>query len=479
MTSTTTPGSLPRVEQAAGLEFPTGFVWGAATSAYQIEGSPAADGRGRSIWDTFSHTPGRTAGGETGDVAIDHYQRMPHDVRLMSELGLTAYRFSLSWPRVQPTGRGPANSGGLDFYRRLVDELLAAGIEPRPTLYHWDLPQELEDDGGWPVRDVAERFAEYAGIVADALADRVPSWTTLNEPFCAALLGYAAGVHAPGRTEPAAALAAVHHLLLGHGLAVGALRAGGASEVNITVNLYAVTPASDAPADVDAARRVDGLQNRLWLDPVLLGRYPADLVEDLAPLGVLDAVSAEDLAVISTPLDSLGINYYTRHVVSAAGGATGHGDGASPWIGGVPVGMVSRGLPVTSTGWEIDGPGLGEVLRRVHQEYPPLPLYVTENGAAFDDVRDADGRVRDLDRIDFLRGHLAACHEAIASGVPLRGYFVWSLMDNFEWAEGYRKRFGLVFVDYETLERVPKDSAAWYAGVIRNGGPGVVHTLPS
>jgi beta-glucosidase len=479
MTSTTTPGGLPRAHAATEQTFPQGFVWGAATSAYQIEGAHDADGRGRSIWDTFSHTPGRTSGGDTGDVAVDHYRRMPDDVRLMSGLGLTAYRFSVAWPRVQPAGRGPANPAGLDFYRRLADELLAKGIEPWVTLYHWDLPQELEDAGGWPARETAERFAEYAGLVVDALGDRVRHWTTLNEPFCAALLGYAAGVHAPGRREPAAALAAVHHLLLGHGLAVQALRAGGAEEVGITVNLYAVSPATDTPADADAARRVDGLQNRLWLDPVLLGRYPADLVEDLAPLGVLDAVTAEDLATINTPLDALGVNYYTRHVVAAGEGASGHGAGGSPWIGGVPVHMVQRGLPLTATGWEIDGAGLHEVLLRVSREYPELPIYVTENGAAFDDVRDADGRVRDTDRIEFLRGHLAACHDAMAAGVPLRGYFAWSLLDNFEWSEGYRRRFGLVYVDYGTLERVPKDSAAWYAGVIRHGGPGVVHTLPS
>jgi len=479
MTSTTTPGGLPRVSSATEQTFPQGFVWGAATSAYQIEGAHDADGRGRSIWDTFSHTPGRTSGGDTGDVAVDHYRRMPDDVRLIAGLGLTAYRFSVAWPRVQPAGRGPANAAGLDFYRRLTDELLAKGIEPWVTLYHWDLPQELEDAGGWPARDTAERFAEYAGLVVDALGDRVRHWTTLNEPFCAALLGYAAGVHAPGRREPAAALAAVHHLLLGHGLAVQALRAGGAAEVGITVNLYAVSPATDTPADADAARRVDGLQNRLWLDPVLLGRYPADLVEDLAPLGVLDAVTAEDLATISAPLDALGVNYSTRHVVAAGEGASGHGAGGSPWIGGVPVHMVQRGLPLTATGWEIDGAGLHEVLLRVSRDYPELPIYVTENGAAFDDVRDADGRVRDTDRIDFLRGHLAACHDAMAAGVPLRGYFAWSLLDNFEWSEGYRKRFGLVYVDYRTLERVPKDSAAWYAGVIRHGGPGVVHTLPS
>jgi beta-glucosidase len=478
MTSTTTPGSLPRAQ--AEQTFPQGFVWGAATSAYQIEGAVDADGRGRSIWDTFSHTPGRTAGGDTGDVAVDHYRRMPDDVQLLAGLGLTAYRFSVSWPRVQPTGRGPANQAGLDFYRRLADELLGRGVEPWLTLYHWDLPQELEDAGGWPARETAERFAEYAAIVGDALGDRVRHWTTLNEPFCAALLGYAAGVHAPGRRAPAAGLRAVHHLLHGHGLAVQALRAGGATQVGVTVNLYAVSPATDTPADADAARRVDGIQNRLWLDPLLLGRYPADVVADLAPLGVLDAVPAADLAVIGTPVDALGVNYYTRHVVAAGEGATGHGDnGATPWLGDVPVHMVSRGLPVTSTGWEIDGAGLHEVLLRVHREYPEVPLYVTENGAAFDDVLDADGRVRDADRIDYLRGHLAACHEAMAAGVPLRGYFAWSLMDNFEWSEGYTKRFGIVYVDYETLERVPKDSAAWYAGVIRHGGPGVVHTLPS
>ncbi|GAA3567277.1 beta-glucosidase [Kribbella ginsengisoli] len=461
-----------QTEAGTGLEFPTGFLFGAATAAYQVEGAATADGRGPSIWDTFSHTPGRVLGGETGDVAIDHYHRYRDDVALMADLGLQAYRFSIAWPRVQSSGRGALNQAGVDFYSRLVDELLAAGIEPWPTLYHWDLPQPLEDAGGWPERDTAERFADYAGAIAAALGDRVRQWTTLNEPWCSAFLGYGSGVHAPGREDSAAAVRAGHHLMLGHGLAAGLLRSAG-HQVGVTINLYEVVPASERAIDLDAARRIDGLQNRFFLDPVLRGSYPADVIADLAPVTDFAHVRDGDLAVISTPLDVLGVNYYTRHVVTGepTGGDDGHGGGggagASPWPGSEDVGFVKGDLPVTAMGWEIHAEGLTGVLERVAREYPPVPLYVTENGAAFADVPDADGLVRDPDRIGYLDGHLRACRAAIDAGVPLRGYFCWSLFDNFEWSWGYSRRFGLVHVDYETQTRTPKSSAYWYGDLIR------------
>lgn len=465
---------LGRPEQQ--LSFPAGFVWGAATAAYQIEGSARADGRGPSIWDTFSHTPGRVLGGDTGDVAIDHYRRYASDIALMSELGLSAYRFSVAWPRVQPTGEGPASQQGLDFYQRLVDALLDAGIQPWPTLYHWDLPQALEDRGGWPQRDTAYRFAEYAAAVHAALGDRVRHWTTVNEPWCTAFAGYASGEHAPGRREPAAALRATHHLLLGHGMAAAAIRAQRQdSKVGLAVNLYPIAPASPAEADLDAARRIDGLQNRLFLDPLLLGRYPADVMADLHGHTDFGFVQDGDLATIAAPLSQLGINYYARHTVSGLPGdaqlsKSSPTVAASPWVGSEHVRFVETGQPVTSMGWEIEAPGLSETLNRLRADYPPVPLYVTENGAAFDDEVGQDGRVHDRDRIAYLDAHLRACHEVIQSGVPLCGYFAWSLLDNFEWAWGYSKRFGLIYVDYSTQRRIPKDSALWYAAVIRRSG---------
>ncbi len=460
----------------ADLSFPPDFLWGVATAAYQIEGAAREDGRTPSIWDRFSHTPGRVEGGHTGDVATDHYHYYADDVALMQRLGVRSYRLSVSWPRVQPDGRGPANARGLDFYRRLVDELLQAGIEPWLTLYHWDLPQVLEDRGGWPVRDTAARFAEYADLVHAALGDRVRFWTTLNEPWCSAFLGYASGEHAPGRQDREAAIRAVHHLLLGHGLAVQALRAGGRdAEVGVTVNLYPVDPLTTDPADVDAARRIDGLQNRLFLDPVLLGRYPRDVVDDLAGVSDFSHVRDDDLAVISEPLDLLGVNYYNRYVVAAPGPETGPPPSrhASTFPGSEHVLFPPQGRPVTAMGWEIDGSGLTDVLVRVSTEYPRLPLYVTENGAAFDDTPGPDGAVHDPDRIAFLDEHVRAMHAAMKAGVDLRGYFAWSLLDNFEWAYGYFMRFGLVYVDYATQRRVPKSSALWYSSVIRaNGLPG-------
>ena len=457
--------------------FPEGFLWGAATAAYQIEGAVATDGRTPSIWDTFSEVPGAVVGGHTGHIATDHYHRYRDDVALMASLGLRSYRFSVSWSRVQPAGAGPANPKGLDFYQRLVDELLANGIEPWLTLYHWDLPQTIENAGGWPARDTAARFAEYASLVHGALGDRVHNWTTLNEPWCSSFLGYASGDHAPGRRDPASAVRAAHHLLLGHGLAVDAIRAASSeSKVGITLNLYAISAASAGAEDQEAARRIDGISNRFFLDPVLLGQYPSDVVADLAPLTDFSFVRDGDLAITSRPLDMLGINYYSRHVLaapppSADGTIDWRGGGATaPYPGSEGARFVKRGVPVTAMDWEIDAPGLTEVLQTVSRKYPSVPLYITENGAAFDDRPDADGSVNDHDRRDYFDQHLGACLDAIATGVPLQGYFAWSLMDNYEWAWGYTRRFGLVYVDYQSQVRTPKASALWYSDVIRRHG---------
>ncbi|SOD63501.1 broad-specificity cellobiase [Streptomyces zhaozhouensis] len=466
MTSAHQPAASATRQDLSQVRFPDGFVWGTATASYQVEGAVHEDGRGPSIWDTFAHTPGKVVGGDTGDIADDHYHRYPEDISLMADLGISHYRFSLAWPRIQPEGRGQLNAAGVDFYSRLVDGLLERGIQPWVTLYHWDLPQPLEDAGGWPARETAERFAEYAVLIHERLGDRVADWTTLNEPWCSAFLGYASGVHAPGRTEGPAAVRAAHHLLLGHGLAVRALREQGARELGITVNLYPVDPVTDAAADRDAARRVDALMNRVFLDPLLRGSYPEDLRADLAPVMDFGHVRDGDLATISTPLDFLGVNYYSRHVVRAGTAK----EGPSNWVGSEDVEFVKRGFPETAMGWEIDPDGLYETLTRVWREYAAPPLYVTENGAAFDDRLDGDGRVRDEDRRSYLEGHFAAAHRALTEGVDLRGYFVWSLLDNFEWALGYSKRFGLVHVDYETQARTLKDSGRWFSEVTRANG---------
>ncbi|MEU7694177.1 GH1 family beta-glucosidase [Microbispora hainanensis] len=456
--------------------FPTGFVWGAATSAYQIEGALTADGRGRSIWDTFCSQDGRIVGGDTAEIAIDHFNRYREDVKLMADLGLTAYRFSVSWPRIQPDGSGAYNSKGLDFYKRLVDELLSYGIDPWLTLYHWDLPQALEDAGGWPSRDTSKRFADFAATVHAELGDRVKNWSTVNEPWCAAFLGYASGEHAPGRREPAAALRAAHHLNLAHGLAVQAMRAQNPdSLIGGCVNVYPVTPATNSEADQDAARRIDGLQNRFFLDALLKGSYPEDVLADLSSLSDMEFIHDGDLATIAAPIDMLLINYYSRFTVSGAPGgaasaAAAPTDSGSPWIGSEHVGFVNGGRPVTSMGWEVDDSGLLEMLRRISDEYPRIPLYISENGAAYDDVIGEDGTVHDPERVAYIEAHLRTCHTAIESGIPLQGYFAWSLMDNFEWAWGYGKRFGLVYVDYETQARTMKSSALWYADTIRHGG---------
>ncbi|MFE0700653.1 GH1 family beta-glucosidase [Streptomyces sp. NPDC058872] len=450
--------------------FPQGFRWGTATAAYQIEGAAAEDGRTPSIWDTFSRTPGKVRNGDTGDIAADHYHRVDEDVALMQRLGVTDYRFSIAWPRVQPTGRGPAVRKGLDFYRRLTDTLLEAGIRPVATLYHWDLPQELEDAGGWPHRDTAHRFAEYADIMADALGDRVTTWTTLNEPWCAAFLGYGNGVHAPGRTSDLAALRAAHHLNLAHGLAARALRGAlpGTAEVSLTLNLHVVRALSRAPEDLDAARRIDAVGNRIFLDPVFHGRLPEDLVRDTASVTDWSFVRDGDLETAAAPIDSLGINYYSPAVVTA-----GASESPSPWAGAERhVRFEPVPGPRTAMDWPVDANGLYELLVRLRDELPDVPLVITENGAAYDDYADPSGNVKDPERVDYLRAHLEAVHRALGAGVDVRGYFLWSLLDNFEWAYGYSKRFGIVHVDFATQRRTLKDSARWYADVIARGGLG-------
>ncbi|GGO65256.1 GH1 family beta-glucosidase [Nonomuraea cavernae] len=422
------------------------FLWGTATAAYQIEGAVAEDGRGVSIWDTFAHEPGRVRDGHTGDVACDHYHRWREDLGLLTDLGVNAYRFSIAWPRIQPDGAGAPNPAGLGFYERLVDGLLAAGITPVPTLFHWDLPQALEDRGGWLDRDTAERFSEYAGVVAERLADRVPMWITLNEPFVHMAFGYGMGVHAPGRALLLDALPVAHHQLLGHGLAVQALRAAGAGQVLITNNCTPVWPASDSEEDLAAAAAYDALHNRLFNDPVLLGSYP-----DLSAYGTEVEVRDGDLATISAPLDGLGVNYYNPTRIAA------------PTGDGLPFSDVGvTGYPTTAFGWPVVPDGLRELLTGLRQRYGTAlpPVYVTENGCSQPDELTPAG-VDDQARIAYLDGHIDAVERARREGVDVRGYFVWSLLDNFEWAEGYHQRFGLVHVDFATQRRTPKASYHW------------------
>lgn len=468
-------------------QFPASFLWGAATAAFQVEGAASEDGRTDSIWDALCRVPGAITGGDDGTRAVDHYHRYREDVALMRELGVGAYRFSTSWARVRPDGGAP-NPAGLDFYSRLVDELLGAGITPWLTLYHWDLPQALQERGGWTRRETADRFVEYALTVHDALADRVRIWTTLNEPWCSAFLGYANGEHAPGHADPVEGVRAAHHLLLAHGLTVRELRARDPqAQLGITLNLTVADPAdSDSAADVDAARRVDGAQNRIFLDPLFRGAYPADVRSDMAAYWPEDLVHDGDLEIIATPIDVLGVNYYTGGAVAgpADGEPAGWAPDRSAPVGAnglprrpLPVGSENlrstpRGLPTTAMGWEVQPEGLTRVLTRMQAEYTGpagVGLYVTENGAAYDDVADSAGHVQDRDRTDYLSQHLRALHDALDAGVDVRGYFVWSLLDNFEWAHGYGKRFGIVRVDYETLARIPKASARWYSAVARTG----------
>jgi len=464
--------------------FPERFLFGAATAAYQIEGAAFEDGRTASIWDAFARVPGAVVNGENGDVACDHYHRYADDVALMKRLGLQTYRFSTSWSRVRPDG-GPVNQKGIDFYSRLVDELLAADIAPWLTLHHWDMPQALEERGGWTSREVVDRFTEYALSVHDALGDRVQHWTTMNEPWCSSFLSYTAGVHAPGRTSIRDGLLAAHHLLLSHGSAVQALRERDAElGLGITLNLTVADAADPAdPVDIDAARRIDGQFNRWFLDPIFRGVYPDDVVRDIRKVDA-DAVAAwqeavqdGDLDVISSPLDALGINYYHGELLSGheQPGEEGNPhetegqqrETGSPFPSDGGIHWVERGLPRTGMDWEVQPEGLTRLLQRVSDEYAGgVPLYVTENGAAYDDVVGEDGDVADAERTAFLREHVAATLDAIEAGVDVRGYFYWSLLDNYEWAWGYAKRFGIVRVDYETQQRTIKQSGREYARII-------------
>ncbi|MFF9008163.1 GH1 family beta-glucosidase [Streptomyces goshikiensis] len=450
--------------------FPAGFLWGVSASAFQIEGSVTADGRGPSSWDAFTKRRGAVKDGSHADVATDHYRRYREDVALMAGLGVGSYRFSVSWSRVLPEGAGRVNRKGLDFYDRLVDELCAAGIAPAPTLFHWDTPLALEERGGWLSRDTAERFASYASVVAERLADRVPMWITINEPAEVTLLGYGLGEHAPGERLVFDALPVAHHQLLAHGLAVQALRAAGAREIGIAASHSPVWAAGDGEEDRAAAELYDTLTNRLFADPLLTGAYPDENLAALLPGPV-----AEDLKTISAPLDWYGINYYNPMLV----GAPRPEETAAPsGFGGIEIPSdlpfairPIEGYEHTDFGWPVVPDGLRELLVTMRERYGDRlpPVYITENGCSYGDAPDpADGRIADARRIAYHDGHLRALHRAMAEGVDVRGYFIWSILDNFEWAEGYRQRFGLVHVDYDTLARTPKDSYAWYRDVVES-----------
>ncbi|MDQ2718030.1 MAG: GH1 family beta-glucosidase [Chloroflexota bacterium] len=445
------------------VQFPDGFRWGVATAAYQIEGAVNEDGRGESIWDRFCATPGHIRNNESGALACDHYHRYRDDVQLMQALGVKSYRFSIAWPRIIPNGRGQVNARGLDFYERLVDTLLDAGIEPFATLYHWDLPQALQDEvGGWASRDTALAFADYAQAVARRLGDRVHHWITLNEPYVSAFLGHESGLHAPGIRDARTAWQASHHLLLAHGLAVPVLREHGDAQtrVGITLVLTPAYPATDTADDQRAAQLMDGKSNRWFLDPVFRGSYPADILALLDMSDLLPKMERGDAEIIARPLDFLGANYYTRLL-------------AQQKPGGLPVDIEPvkpQAGEYTQMGWEVYPIGLYDLLLRLHEEYHIPQLYITENGAAFADTLGKDGRVRDSQRTEYLHEHFFQAQAAITEGVPLAGYFVWSLMDNFEWAYGYARRFGIVYVDYATQQRVIKDSGYWYKDVIAANG---------
>ncbi|WP_051366748.1 GH1 family beta-glucosidase [Hamadaea tsunoensis] len=437
-------------EPQLGLTFPTGFVWGAATSAYQIEGSATADGRSPSVWDTFCRTPGKVRNGDTGDVAADHYRRYAGDLDIMKELGLGSYRFSIAWPRIMPDGRGPVNQKGLDFYRRIVDGLHERGITPMATLYHWDTPQALQDEGGWENRDTAYRFAEYAAAVTAALGDAVPTWLTLNEPKTVVQNGYLNGGHAPGFTDPAKAYVVAHHLLLAHGLAVQAMRPNlDTARIGPAPNLHPCYPADDSPEAAAQTLLMDGLENRLYLDPIFKGEYPADALEAIDAMSPMAKyVQDQDLKIISSPIDLLAVQYYTPIYVAATG-------------------ETVQKHPLTEAFWQQIYPqGLTDILVRVKEDYGDVPLSITENGLPCGDVLDATGKVDDSARVEFLRDHFAAAHAAIEAGVNLESYHVWSFMDNFEWQEGFEQRWGLIYVDYESQQRIAKRSALYYADVI-------------
>ncbi len=452
--------------------FPPGFLWGVATSAQQVEGAVGEAGRGESVWDRWAGVPGNVADGSDPRVACDHFHRWRQDVELLRWLGVNAYRLSIAWPRVRPAGDGALNARGLDFYEALVDALLAAGIAPFVTLHHWDLPQALEERGGWAARSTVEAFAGFTDAVSRRLGDRVRRWVTINEPWCVSHLGHETGAHAPGRRDPALSLRVAHHLLLAHGRAVEVLRRNApGAEVGIVQILSPVHPASASEADRDAARRLDGTFNRWFLDPIARGAYPADVVMDRVRLGHLEGpepafVRPGDLACIAAPTDFLGVNYYSRTVVRA-------GPGGEP----VAVRMAPEEA-LTAMGWEVYPDGLHEVLVRVRDEYAPARIHVTENGAAFADAPPPEGPVADPRRVAYLRAHVEAVRRAIAEGVPVRGYFAWSFMDNFEWGEGLAKRFGLVHVDYATQRRTPRESAYWYRDLVARGAPGEAAATP-
>ncbi len=437
------------------LAFPKDFIWGAATASYQIEGAWDEDGKGESIWDRFSHTPGKVENGDTGDVACDHYHRWRDDIALVKELGLRAYRFSVAWPRILPDGRGEVNQTGLDFYSQLVDALLEVGIEPFITLYHWDLPQILQDEGGWPVRGIVDAFTEYADIVSRALGDRVQKWITLNEPWVSAFVGYSMGHHAPGHTNQDEAIAASHHLLLSHGRAVPVIRANcPEADVGITLNLSPQEPASPSVADRKASTWVDGYINRFYLDPLAGRGYPQDMVQSFG--NPMEFVQPGDLDAISVPIDFLGINYYSRGIARSDEVSEEENEPRT----------VFRGDEVTEMDWEVYPKGLFNILGRLHFDYSFPDLYITENGAAFVDEVGPDGQVDDPARLSYIKRHLAMIHKAIQIGVPVLGYFVWSLLDNFEWAYGYSRRFGIVYVEFQSQQRTLKSSAKWYRKVM-------------
>ena len=465
MTNVTPPGEA--------LAFPSGFTWGAATAAYQIEGATGADGRGPSVWDTFSRTPGKVRGGDTGDTACDSYHRYPEDADLLRSLGLSAYRFSVSWPRIFPDGGGQLNQAGLDYYKRLLDALAERGIAPAATLFHWDLPQTLQDKGGWAARDTALLFADYATVVAEALGDRVNRWITLNEPLVVTHNGHRIGVHAPGITDNAVAAAVTHHLLLGHGLGVAAVRAAvPGAEVGITLNLTPVTVQASANGSAEALEKArlvaDATLNGTFLEPVLSGRYPEHAPAAFLPPA--DLIHEGDMATIAAPIDFLGVNYYQpEHLRAGDPENLRRGeDRPLPGITGNVVHYDPEQLERTNMGWLIDPDGLYALLMRLSADAPGLPLYITENGCAAEDYVNPDGQVNDLERIKFLHLHLAAAARAARDGATLAGYYVWSLLDNFEWAYGYQKRFGIVYVDFATQQRIPKASSAFYAQVASN-----------
>jgi beta-glucosidase len=437
-------------------QFPEHFRWGTASAAYQIEGAVHEDGRGESIWDRFCHTPGKIIHGETGDIACDHYHRYPEDIQLMQELGLRNYRFSIAWPRILPSGRGQVNAAGLDFYERLVDALLSAGIEPFVTLYHWDLPQALQDEvGGWNSRETSHAFANYADVVSRRLGDRVKYWITLNEPWVSSFVGNEMGVHAPGLKDPRIAWQVSHNLLLGHGLAVPILRANGNSDthIGITLVLTPVEPATDSAEDQQLAIAADGKSNRWFLDPIFRGAYPQDVLDRLAQQNILPTIEAGDNAIIARPVDFLGLNYYYRTILHQKP------DGSTEQV-------QPEGAEYTTMGWEVYPQGLHTLLSRLHNEYHVPAIYITENGTAFPDTLSANDQVHDPRRLNYLREHFLQAQQAISEGVPLLGYFVWSLTDNFEWAVGYTQRFGVIYVDYPTQRRIIKDSGHWYSKVI-------------